>query len=112
MPLALSRAPRLVVTGGLGPTDDDRTKEAVAKGGGRALVRDEALLLGLRERFSRRGFEMPKVNEKQADVIEGGVILANTRGSAPGFLVAAAGGTALLLPRGPAGREGGGGGGG
>jgi nicotinamide-nucleotide amidase len=98
IPLALSRAPLLVVTGGLGPTDDDRTKEAVAKVFGRALVRDEALLLGLRERFRRRGFEMPKVNEKQADVIEGAVILANTRGSAPGFLVAAAGGTVVLLP--------------
>jgi nicotinamide-nucleotide amidase len=97
IPLALSRAPLLVVTGGLGPTDDDRTKEAVAKVFGRALVRDEALLLGLRERFRRRGFEMPKVNEKQADVIEGAVILANTRGSAPGFLVAA-GGTVVLLP--------------
>jgi nicotinamide-nucleotide amidase len=98
IPLALSRAPLLVVTGGLGPTDDDRTKEAVAKVFGRALVRDEALLLGLRERFRRRGFEMPKVNEKQADVIEGAVILANTRGSAPGFLVAASGGTVVLLP--------------
>ena len=98
IPLALSRAPLLVVTGGLGPTDDDRTKEAVAKVFGRALVCDEALLLGLRERFRRRGFEMPKVNEKQADVIEGAVILANPRGSAPGFLVATAGGTIVLLP--------------
>jgi nicotinamide-nucleotide amidase len=98
IPLALSRAPLLVVTGGLGPTDDDRTKEAVAKVLGRALVRDESLLLGLRERFRRRGFEMPKVNEKQADVIEGAVTLANPRGSAPGFLVAAAGSTIILLP--------------
>ncbi|MGZ5381150.1 MAG: molybdopterin-binding protein, partial [Thermoanaerobaculia bacterium] len=98
IPLALARAPLLVVTGGLGPTDDDRTKEAVAKVLGRALVRDEAILLRLKERFRRRGLEMPKVNEKQADVIEGAVALANPRGSAPGFLVAAGGSTVVLLP--------------
>jgi nicotinamide-nucleotide amidase len=96
--LALGRAPLLVVTGGLGPTDDDRTKEAVAKVLGRALVRDESILLRLKERFRRRGIEMPAVNEKQADVIEGAVVLANPRGSAPGFLVVAAGSTIVLLP--------------
>jgi nicotinamide-nucleotide amidase len=98
IPLALVRAPLLVVTGGLGPTDDDRTKEAVAKVLGRALVRDEAILLRLKERFRRRGLEMPKVNEKQADVIDGAVVLENPRGSAPGFLVAAGGSTVVLLP--------------
>jgi nicotinamide-nucleotide amidase len=98
IPLAFTRAPLLVVTGGLGPTDDDRTKEAVAKVLGRALVRDEAILLRLKERFRRRGLEMPKVNEKQADVIEGAVVLANPRGSAPGFLVAAGDSTVVLLP--------------
>jgi nicotinamide-nucleotide amidase len=98
IPLALSRAPLLVVTGGLGPTDDDRTKEAVARVLDRALVRDESILLGLRERFRRRGIDMPKVNEKQADVIEGAVVLANPRGSAPGFLVTAGAGTIVLLP--------------
>jgi nicotinamide-nucleotide amidase len=98
IPLALSRAPLLVVTGGLGPTDDDRTKEAVAKVFGRALVRDEAILRGLKERFRRRAIEMPKVNEKQADVIEGAVVLANPNGSAPGFLVTTPGGTVVLLP--------------
>ena len=98
IPLALARAPLLVVTGGLGPTDDDRTKEAVARVFDRSLVRDEAILLGLKERFRRRGIDMPKVNEKQADVIEGAVVLANPRGSAPGFLVTAGGGTVVLLP--------------
>jgi nicotinamide-nucleotide amidase len=96
--LALDRAPLLVVTGGLGPTDDDRTKEAVAKVFGRALVRDEALLLGLKERFRRRGIDMPKVNEKQADVIDGAVVLSNARGSAPGYLVSAGGRAVVLLP--------------
>jgi len=64
----------------------------------RPLVRDESILLGLKERFRRRGIDMPKVNEKQADVIEGAVVLANPRGSAPGFLVPAGGGTVVLLP--------------
>jgi nicotinamide-nucleotide amidase len=98
IPLALSRAPLLVVTGGLGPTDDDRTKEAFARVLDRELVRDEAILLGLRERFRRRGIDMPKVNEKQADVIAGAIVLANPRGSAPGFLVTAGACTVVLLP--------------
>ncbi len=96
--VALDRAPLLVTSGGLGPTDDDRTKEAVAKVFGRGLVRDEAILLRLKERFRKRGYEMPAVNEKQADVIEGATVLVNRRGSAPGFLVEAGGRTAVLLP--------------
>lgn len=96
--IAIERAPLLVVTGGLGPTDDDRTKEVLAKVLGRPLVRDEAILSRLRERFRRRGIDMPKVNEKQADLIEGAVVLSNPRGSAPGFLVEAADRTIALLP--------------
>lgn len=96
--LALERAPLLVTSGGLGPTDDDRTKEAVAKVFGRGLVRDEKILLDLKERFRKRGWEMPEVNAKQADVIEGATVLVNRRGSAPGFLVEQGGRTAVLLP--------------
>jgi nicotinamide-nucleotide amidase len=95
---ALGRASLLVITGGLGPTADDRTKEVVAQLLGRPLVRDEALLLGLKERFRRRGIEMPEVNLKQADAIEGAVVLGNARGSAPGYLVEAAGRSIVLLP--------------
>ena len=95
---ALERAPLLVTSGGLGPTDDDRTKEAVAKVLGRSLVRDEEILLRLKERFRKRGYEMPEVNAKQADVIEGATVLANRRGSAPGFLVEQGGKTVVLLP--------------
>ena len=102
MRLALDRAPLLVVSGGLGPTADDRTKEVLAAILGRRLVRDEEILSRLRERFRRRGFEMPKVNEKQADVIEGAVVLPNRRGSAPGFLVETGGRTVVLLPGVPA----------
>ena len=96
--IALDRAPLLVVTGGLGPTDDDRTKEVVAHVFGRKLLRNEAILANLRERFARRGFPMPKVNEKQADVIEGATVLRNPRGSAPGYVVEGGGKAAVLLP--------------
>ena len=95
---ALERAPLLVVTGGLGPTEDDRTKEAVAALLGRRLVRDGAILERLRERFRKRGREMPEVNAKQADVVEGAVVLPNRRGTAPAYLIEAAGKTIVLLP--------------
>jgi nicotinamide-nucleotide amidase len=102
MRLALERAPLLVVSGGLGPTADDRTKEVLAAILGRKLVRDEEILARLRERFRRRGYDMPKVNEKQADVVEGSVVLVNRLGSAPGFLVESEGRTVVLLPGVPA----------
>ena len=95
---ALARAPLLVVTGGLGPTDDDRTKEAVAHLFGRALVRDEEVLESLRARFAKRGIAMAKVNEKQADAIAGAVSLRNRRGSAPGYVVEEGGKVVVLLP--------------
>ena len=95
---ALESSPLLVVTGGLGPTEDDRTKEAVAHLLGRRLVRDEAILGSLKERFRRRGFEMPAVNEKQADVIDGAIVLSNRRGTAPGYVVEDGGRTIVLLP--------------
>jgi nicotinamide-nucleotide amidase len=95
---ALSRAPLLCVTGGLGPTEDDRTKEAVAALLGRKLVRDGEILERLRERFRKRGREMPEVNAKQADVVEGAVVLPNRRGTAPGYLVEDDGKTIVLLP--------------
>ena len=95
---ALERSPLLFVTGGLGPTADDRTKEAVAELLGRRLVRDEAILARLRERWRKRGREMPEVNAKQADVIEGSVVLPNRRGTAPAYLVETEGKTIVLLP--------------
>ena len=95
---ALDRAPLLVVTGGLGPTEDDRTKEAVAHLLGRRLLRDEAILEGLRERWRRRGREMPGVNAKQADVVEGATVLHNRYGTAPGYLVESEGKLVVLLP--------------
>lgn len=94
----LARHDLVVVTGGLGPTVDDRTKEAAAALLGRPFVRDEELLARLRDRFAKRGIAMPSINEKQADLIEGAHVLGNPRGTAPGFLVEAGHKVLVLLP--------------
>jgi nicotinamide-nucleotide amidase len=95
---ALGRSDLVIATGGLGPTEDDLTREAAAAALGRGLARDEAVLEALRQRFARFGRPMAKVNEKQADVIEGGRVLPNPRGTAPGQLVEAEGRLLVLLP--------------
>jgi nicotinamide-nucleotide amidase len=84
---ARSRAGIVLFTGGLGPTGDDLTKEAVAAALGRALTLDDGLLETLRARFARRGIEMPAINEKQAYAVEGARMLPNRRGSAPGVWI-------------------------
>ncbi len=84
----LSKRCRVVVsTGGLGPTTDDLTTEAVAKALQKPLVRDDASLERIRSLFSALGRSMSKSNEKQADFPEGATVLANDMGTAPGFSV-------------------------
>ncbi len=100
--LALSRAPLVILTGGLGPTDDDRTREAVAGALGRELALDEKLREVIRSRFARRGYPMPAINERQAMVIEGARILPNPRGSAPGLWLEEDERAIVLLPGVPA----------
>ena len=95
---ALSRAPVVIATGGLGPTEDDLTREAAARALGRGLRRDPAVLEALKARFARYGRVMAPVNEKQADVIEGAVVLPNDRGTAPGQRVDLPEGALFLLP--------------
>jgi nicotinamide-nucleotide amidase len=81
-----SRAARLILTtGGLGPTADDVTVEAVAAWLGAERRRDEAFLDSMRQRFERRGIAMPECNAKQADFIVGARVLENPNGTAPGF---------------------------
>ena len=99
---ALGRADVVIATGGLGPTEDDLTREAAAAALGRALFRDPAIVEQLRARFARFGRVMAPVNEKQADVIEGATVLANARGTAPGQKVEAGGRLLFLLPGPPA----------
>ena len=86
---ALTRADILIFMGGLGPTEDDLTRECVATALGRELHRDPELITALYTRFAAWRRKMPPNNEKQADVIEGGVVLPNELGSAPGQWVEA-----------------------
>ena len=95
---ALSRADVVIATGGLGPTEDDLTREAAAAAIGRGVRRDPSLLDGLRARFARYNRVMAPVNEKQADVIEGAVVLPNARGTAAGQYVETEGRLLFLLP--------------
>jgi competence/damage-inducible protein CinA-like protein len=82
---AAHRSTTVVVTGGLGPTSDDLTRKAVATVFRRRLVLDEAVLDRIRARFRERGIEMPAMNESQALVPRGALIIENPRGSAPGL---------------------------
>jgi len=95
---ALDRADVVVSSGGLGPTDDDRTRETVAELLGRKLRRDEALLRHIQERFRRSGRVMAEINARQAMVPEGATILPNPRGTAPGLWLEEHGHIVVLLP--------------
>ncbi|MDQ2834386.1 MAG: competence/damage-inducible protein A [Acidobacteriota bacterium] len=82
--IAIARADIVLFSGGLGPTEDDLTREAAAAALGIALRRDPGILTQLYKRFAARQMIMPPNNAKQADVLEGAVILDNKNGSAPG----------------------------
>jgi nicotinamide-nucleotide amidase len=82
--VALLRADIVLFSGGLGPTEDDNTREAVAAALGLNVTRDEALLESLRKRYAARFITMPPNNCKQADVLAGAVVLPNANGSAAG----------------------------
>lgn len=95
---ALALADLVVLTGGLGPTDDDLTREAVADALGLGLVEDESIVERMRARFAARGLEMPAINRRQARVLAGAAVLPNGHGTAPGQWVVHEGKGLLLLP--------------
>lgn len=95
---ALRRADLVILTGGLGPTDDDLTREAVADMLGLELVEDPAITARIRARFERRGLPMPEVNRRQAMVHRGARSLPNPNGSAPGIVIETDGKLVVLLP--------------
>ncbi|MGE5702773.1 MAG: competence/damage-inducible protein A [Clostridia bacterium] len=96
--LAESRSDLIIFTGGLGPTQDDLTKETVAAHLGRSLVTDEVAISRITSFFEQRGITMTENNRKQALVLEGGSVFANDYGMAPGMGYIREGKTFVLLP--------------
>ncbi len=86
--MAISRADIVIFSGGLGPTEDDLTRECVAQALGLELRRDPKIVSALEERFAARGWKMSSNNIKQANVIAGATILPNPSGTAPGQWIA------------------------
>jgi nicotinamide-nucleotide amidase len=95
---ALRQVGLVIVIGGLGPTADDRTREAVARALGRKLVFREDILRGIEERFRRRQIAMTSPNRRQAYLVEGAVVLPNANGTAPGQWIRSGSRTVVLLP--------------
>jgi competence/damage-inducible protein CinA-like protein len=94
----LDWADLVIVTGGLGPTEDDVTRDAVARVLDVPMDVDEAIVEKIRERFSRRGLTMPDINRRQAMVPRGATVLENPNGSAPGLLLRYERTTIALFP--------------
>ena len=92
----VARHDLVLITGGLGPTSDDVTREAASLALGRGLRLDEGVLANLERRFREFGREMPAANRKQAEVIEGAKLIPNRRGTAPGMRIEGLGSAMVL----------------
>ncbi|KAF0246712.1 MAG: competence/damage-inducible protein [Planctomycetota bacterium] len=88
----------VILSGGLGPTVDDLTREAAAKAAGKRLVRSTAALRGIRAFFAKRRRPMAANNERQADLPQGAVLVRNPVGTAPGFSMSVARALVIALP--------------
>ena len=95
---AIEHAGIVVLTGGLGPTEDDLTRDAVAAALGRKLVFSEEILAWIEERFRRFNRKMAEINRRQAYLVEGADPLPNPRGTAPGQWIDLDGRLLMLLP--------------
>jgi nicotinamide-nucleotide amidase len=95
---ALAWADLIVITGGLGPTEDDITRDAVARVLKLPLDVDEGIVDRIRERFARRGLTMPDINRRQGMVPRGATVLDNPNGTAPGLWLERARTGIALLP--------------
>jgi nicotinamide-nucleotide amidase len=98
---ALSRVDLVLSTGGLGPTPDDLTREAIAAAVGETPAVDPALEAWLRDLFDRRGLPFPETNRKQAWLIPSATAVPNERGTAPGWWVERADGRVIVALPGP-----------
>jgi len=95
---ALSRADVVILSGGLGPTSDDLTREAVADVLALPLDEDAEILALIQARFARRNLTMPQTNRRQANVPRGATVLPNPAGTAPGLWMETDGRIVVLLP--------------
>lgn len=96
--IALERTGAVILSGGLGPTEDDVTRDAVAAAVGRELHFNQAVCDGIEARFARFGRKMAEINKRQAFVIEGAEVLPNERGTAPGQWFQSADRIVMMLP--------------
>jgi len=97
---ALAWADVIILTGGLGPTEDDITRDAVARVLNLSMDVDEQIVDRIRERFARRGLTMPEINRRQGMVPRGATVIENRNGTAPGLWLER-GRTAIVLLPGP-----------
>lgn len=95
---ALRRSDVVISTGGLGPTEDDVTRQVSARAVGKELIFQADVLAEIAEKFQRMKREMPDINERQAYVIDGAEVLSNPNGSAPGMLYETGGKFLVVLP--------------
>ena len=95
---ALDRVDLVVLTGGLGPTDDDLTRAVVAEVLGRHCREDLGIIEKIQRRFNARGLKMPEINRRQGLVPDGAVVLDNPNGTAPGLWLEHGNKVVLLLP--------------
>jgi nicotinamide-nucleotide amidase len=100
---ALTRTGLVFLSGGLGPTVDDITRDALAEILGRKIILDQATVNTMSERYAARGRSMPPVAERQALVLEGAAVLPNSVGAAPGQRIALPGNKTLFVLPGPPG---------
>ena len=95
---SVSKNDIVILSGGLGPTEDDITKECVAQVLDRTLVEDKKILKSIENYFKRAGRDMSKNNKKQAMTISGSTVLKNKNGTAPGYIVESENTVVILLP--------------
>ena len=95
---ALDRSDVVITGGGIGPTQDDLTREAIAQVTRRKIVTDPESLKDLRERFQKRGRLLTKNNERQAQIPSGAIVVKNPNGTAPAFIVETERGITISLP--------------
>ena len=88
----------VVCTGGLGPTEDDITRDALTRAMGVSMDVDESIVDRIRQRFERRGMTMPEINRRQAMIPRGAIVVENPRGTAPGLWIERQGTNVALLP--------------